>query len=207
MIAQETLDEFAIIARRGAENAGSMLSRWLRRAVHIDVSSVELVRLDLIPGSADADSNAATVTLAARVRGGLPGNIAVQLPFADAAALVQCLGGRLELTRQAGAIGEMERSMLQETANILFSSVMNSLALHLGLDAIPYAPAVLVDVGTAAWDSLLIEAAETAEQADEAVVIIALLACIDGGPRLRLVFLPAPQALDVISRGVADASP
>lgn len=200
MFAQKTLDEFSMVARRGAENAGSTLSRWLHRQVSIDVSSVEVLRLDLIPDQPD-DSGATTVTLASRVNGELPGNVAVQLSLADAAALVGCLGGSIPTGAGAGQIGAMERSMLQETANILFSSLMNSLAHHLGLNAVPYAPAVLVDIGTAAWDMILIEAAE---EADEAVVVTARLACIGSGPKVRLVFLPAPKALEVIRKELDD---
>ncbi len=200
MLAQQTLDEFAMVARRGAENAGSTLSRWLHRQVTIAVSAVEIMRLDLIPEDG-VDAGATTITLASRVNGELPGNVAIQLSYDDAGALVGCLGGSFPPIEQANFIGEMERSMLQETANILFSSLMNSLAQHLGLKAIPYAPAVLVDVGTAAWDMLLLE---SAEEADEAVVVTARLACIGSGPTIRLVFLPAPQALLIIRRGLND---
>ncbi len=203
MLAQQTLDEFAMVARRGAENAGATLSLWLHRQVTIEVSSVELLRLDLIPEES-GDAGATTITLASRVDGALPGNVAVQLSYADAGALVACLGGAFPPIDQARSIGEMERSMLQETANILFSSLMNSLAQHLGLRAVPYAPAVLVDIGTAAWDMLLLECAE---EADEAVVVTARLACIGSGPKVRLVFLPAPQALVVIRKGLDDERP
>ncbi len=198
MLEQKTLEEFAMVARRGAENAGETLSRWLHRPVSIEVSSVDLIRLDLIPDQAD-DLGATTVTLASRVNGELPGNVVVQLSLADAASLVGALGGKLSLND--GAIGDMERSMLQETANILFSSLMNSLAHHLGLNAVPYAPAVMVDIGTAAWDMLLLEAAE---EADEAVVVTARLVCPGCGPTVRLVFLPAPHALDVIRQELGD---
>ncbi len=201
MITQEILDEFAMIARRGAENAGTTLAKWLHCEVHIDVSAVELIRLDLIPEEA-TDGTDATVTLASRVKGELPGNAAVQLAYSDAKALVHCLGGSLPPGDNADAIGEMERSMLQETANVLFSSLMNSLAGHLGLSAVPYAPSVLVDLGTSAWANLLLE---SAEEADEAVVVTARLACIGSGPRIRLVFIPAPEALAVIRRGIDHA--
>jgi chemotaxis protein CheY-P-specific phosphatase CheC len=198
MITQEVLDEFAIITRRGAENAGSTLSKWLHRQVHIDVSTVELIRLDLIPEEAVDDTDA-TITLVSRVKGKLPGNVAVQLAYSDAKALVTCLGGNLPPGDHANSIGEMQRSMLQETANVLFSSLMNSLAGHLGLSAVPYAPSVLVDLGTSAWATLLLE---SAEEADEAVVVTARFACIGSGPKIRLVFIPAPEALAVIRRGI-----
>lgn len=139
------------------------------------------------------------MTLASRVKGGLPGNIVVQLAYADAQALVSCLGGDLPAKDQARTVGDMERSMLQETANILFSSLMNSLASYLGMVAVPHAPAVLVDIGTSAWDAMLLE---SAEEADEAVVVTARLACADAGPRVRMVFIPAPEALAVIRKGV-----
>ncbi len=201
MIPQQELDEFALITRRGAENAGAMLSRWLHREVHIEVSTVEIIRLDLIPEES-SDPHEATVTLASRVKGGLPGNVVVQLAFADAHALVSCLGGGLPAKDQARTIGEMERSMLQETANILFSSMMNSLAGDLGMVAVPHAPAVLVDIGTSAWDALLLE---SAEESDEAVVVTARLACVGSGPKVRLVFIPAPEAVDVIRNRVSHA--
>ena len=198
MITQEVLDEFAIITRRGAENAGSTLSKWLHRQVHIEVSMVEIIRLDLIPEEATDGTNA-TITLASRVKGQLPGNVVVQLAYSDAQALVACLGGNLPPGDRAESIGEMERSLLQETANILCSSLMNSLAGHLGLSAVPFAPSVLVDLGTSAWATLLLE---SAEEADEAVVVTTRLACVGSGPRIRLVFIPAPKALVVIRRGV-----
>jgi chemotaxis protein CheY-P-specific phosphatase CheC len=200
MITTQLLDEFALITRRGAENAGLTLSKWLRRSVRIEVSAVELVRLDLVPEEPE-DSGGTTITLASRVVGELPGNTAVQLAYEDAALLVGCLGGTLPPRGAGHPVGEMERSMLQETANILFSSLMNSLAHHLGLKAIPHAPAVLVDIGTAAWGTLLLE---SAEESDQAVVVTARLACLGSGPRLRLVFLPAPAALAVIRKGIAD---
>lgn len=203
MLTQGVMDEFAMVARRGAENASATLSRWLHRQTVIEVSSVELVRLDLIPDGAE-DGGAATITLASRVNGELPGNVAVQLALGDAAALIGCLGGEFDPDMDPPRLGEMERSMLQETANILFSSLMNSLAQHLGLNAVPCAPAVMVDIGVAAWDLLLIEAAE---EADEAVVVVARFACASPGPRLRLVFLPAPNALEVIRKGLDDGQP
>jgi len=200
MIPQQTLDEFAMVARRGAENAGSTIGRWLHRPMAVDISTVEIVRLDLIP-EPPADGLATTITLASRVNGELPGNVVAQLSLADAAALVKCLGGSIAADATTAGIGEMERSMLQETANILFSSLMNSLASHLGLNAVPHAPAVLVDIGAAAWDMLLIEAAE---EADEAVVVTARLASAGPGPSVRLVFLPAPAAIAVIRKGLGD---
>jgi len=199
MIKREALEEFALFARLGAEHAGDTLSKWLHRQVRVEVSAVESIRLDLIPEET-GEAGEATVTMMSRVNGELPGNAAVQLSYADATALVSCLGGSMPAAGQAADLGELERSMLQETANILFSSLMNSLACLLGLVAVPYAPAVLVDIGTAAWDGLLLEAAAAA---DEAVVVTARLACIGSGPRVRLVFLPAPGALCTIKPGAA----
>jgi chemotaxis protein CheY-P-specific phosphatase CheC len=198
MITQEILSEFAMITRRGAENAGNTLSKWLHCQVHIDVSAVELIRLDLIPEESDDDTDT-TITLVSRVKGDLPGNVAVQLSYRDARALVICLGGSLPPGNQSELIGEMERSMLQETANVLFSSLMNSLAGYLGLSVVPYAPSVLVDLGTSAWSTLLLE---SAEDADEAVVVTARFACVGSGPKIRLVFIPAPKALVVVRSGI-----
>jgi len=196
MISQIHLDDLAASARHGAGNAGSMLSRWLHREVRIEVCSVASVRLDLIPQEGE-DAGATTITIASRVNGGLPGNAAVQLSYADATQLVVCLGGKLPGEEQAGGIGEMERSMLQETANILFSSMMNGMASRMDIVAVPLAPVVLVDVGTAAWDALL----ESAACADDAVVVTARIACIGSGPTIHLVFLPSPEVLHAITRG------
>jgi chemotaxis protein CheY-P-specific phosphatase CheC len=191
---------FAGIARSGAENAGTMLARWLRRPVGVEVASAELVRLDLIPEEEVGSDGEATFMLASRVKGELPGHTVAHLSYQDAAALVAALGGVLPDADGVASLGEMERSMLQETANILFSSLMNGLATGLGLDAVPYAPAVRVDFGTAAWGTMLLE---SAEEADEALVVTARLACGAGGPRMRVIFLAAPQALAVIRARLA----
>lgn len=203
MLEQAILDEFAMIARRGAENAGASMSKWLHTKTAIESSSVEVVGLDLI-AEEGTDSGATTITLAARVDGALPGNVAGQLTYTDATALVACLGGNFPPSGQASTIGEMERSMLQETANILFSSLMNSMAQHLGIKAVPYAPAVRIDIGTAAWDMLLLECAE---EADEVVVVTARLACIGSGPKIRLVYLPSPLALIAIRKELKHEHP
>lgn len=199
MIHHARIEDFAVLARMGAEHAGDTLSKWLHRPVRIEVSSVETVRLDLIPEET-GEAGETTVTMMSRVNGELPGNAAVQLSYDDAAALVSCLGGRMPAQGRSGEIGELERSMLQETANILFSSLMNSLACLLGLVAVPHAPAVLIDIGTSAWDGMLLESAAVA---DEAVVVTARMACIGSGPKVRLVFLPAPGALTASRQGAA----
>ncbi len=203
MIDHLHLEEFAVLARMGAEHAGATLSKWLHRPVRIEVSSVESVRIDLIPEET-GEAGETTVTMMSRVNGELPGNAAVQLTYGDATALVACLGGTMPDPGQAGGLGELERSMLQETANILFSSLMNRLARLLGLVAVPHAPAVLIDIGTAAWDGLLLESAAVA---DQAVVVTARLACIGSGPTVRLVFLPAPGALTAIRQGASHVQP
>lgn len=190
----------AAVARGGADNAAAMLARWLRQPIAVEGTAARQVGIDLIPETVGADDRA-TIMLAARVKGALPGHTVAHLAHRDAAALVACLGGALPPESALGALGEMERSMLQETANILFSSFMNGMASALGLFAVPYAPAVRVDFGTAAWATILLEAAEAA---DEALVVTARLAgpAAAGGPRIRLIFLADEQALAVI-RGKA----
>ena len=190
----------AVVARAGADNAAAMLARWLRQPVAAAATTAEMVGIDLIPETVGADDQA-TIMLAARVKGALPGHTVAHLAHRDAAVLVACLGGALPPERALGTLGEMERSMLQETANILFSSFMNGMASALGLFAIPYAPAVRVDFGTAAWASILLEAAEAA---DEALVVTARLAgpADAGGPRIRLIFLADAEALALL-RGQA----
>ncbi|GDY12007.1 hypothetical protein LBMAG53_08850 [Planctomycetota bacterium] len=194
----QTLDGFVEIAQAGAANAGSCLARWLGRDVAVGTATVEILRLDLIPQ--DDDQQTASVTLASRIRGGIAGNVAVQLTCADASMLIACLGGNLPEHRLAEHLGALEQSMLQETANILFSSLMNGFAKQLGLSAVPHTPIVLIDVGTAAWGTLLIE---SAEDSDHLVVITTPLACANNGPSLRLVFLPAPAVFATLGQDCA----
>ncbi len=192
---------FAAVARGGAENAATMLARWLRQPIAVEAAVVEMIGIDLIPEEVGADDEA-TIMLAARVKGALPGHTVAHLAHRDAAALVACLGGVLPEEGSLGTLGELERSMLQETANILFSSFMNGMASALGLFAIPYAPAVRVDFGTAAWATILLQAAEAA---DDALVVTARLTgpAGAGGPRIRLIFLADAEALTLISGKVA----
>ncbi len=203
MFPPQILDEFAILAGRAAENVGAMLCKWVQCEVRITASTVDIVGIERIPEIAgDIDEIGATVTLLSRVEGELPGITAMQIGYADATSLVRCLGGNLPPGERALEIGEMERSMLQETANVLFSAMMNSLASNLGLRAIPFAPSVVIDHSSAVWGGILLE---FADEADEAVVVTVSLECMAPGPRLRLIFLPLPSAMAVVQQGLTHA--
>jgi chemotaxis protein CheY-P-specific phosphatase CheC len=138
--------------------------------------------------------------MASRVHGAMPGNIVARIPLPHLAGIIAHLGGTPGPERME--LGEMERSMLQETANVAFSVLMNSLAQHLAVSAIPYASAIAIDLGNAAWDMLI---AEVAEFGDDALVLSTRIAATGGGTEIELIFLPSPTALTAITACLADA--
>lgn len=177
------------VAARAAGDTADALARWLRRPVATGAATLERLPLDALAGGDDA-----AALLVARVAGALPGTMALELALDDAAALVSCLGGDLP---PGGGLAELERSMLEETANIVFTALMNSLARQLALEAVPRSPVAQVDLGAAAWGQLIAEAAEHGDH----VARLSVWLAASGGPSLRVAFLPAPAAALALGAG------
>jgi chemotaxis protein CheC len=189
--------ELFLVAQRGAESAGEALSQFVRRRIDVRVREVCSAPLERIPEQLGGGEQLA-VGLLSRVRGEMEGNSLLLLGRDDALTLVHLLGG----AREGGAcegFGDLERSMLLETANIAITSFMNSLAVHLGLACVPNAPVYLLDLAGAILSVILME---NAAVADEALLILTAFTCEGEDLTALFAFLPGPDSLESMQRGL-----
>jgi chemotaxis protein CheY-P-specific phosphatase CheC len=195
----EMLSELEIVAHRGAETASSSLTTFLGRNVHVQVNGVDMTQIETIPermGSGEA----LAVGLLARVAGEISGNAVLLFSRAEALQLVQLLGSPAKDMPIKG-FGELERSMLEETANITISSFMNSITFHLARRCVPNAPQYVMDLAGAILSVVLMESAEVA---DQAVLFTTRFACESEQLQALFVFLPSPASLHALQEGLGD---
>jgi chemotaxis protein CheY-P-specific phosphatase CheC len=196
MLSANDLDALRIIASQSAEAAACSLGRWLRAEVVCVGSHARLQELDAVVEAVDETATAALVV--AQVRGTLTGHAALKVPLEAARAVVQAMGGRPPAAGQAD-FAAIERSMLQETANILITAYCNHLSLHMGVEILPHAPDFIVDFCGAAWSDLLISSAEAG---DRALVLETILRCPQLHQDLSLHLVPDPRGITVIRTGL-----
>ncbi|OVE81429.1 hypothetical protein BVY04_03300 [bacterium M21] len=197
MFEAEFISELEIVAHRGAENASGSLSSLLGHNVSIIVNGVEFADIEEIPERMSS-GDMITVGLLSRVTGMIEGNSVLLFSEKDAAQLVQALGSKKQ---KIEGFGDMERSMLEETANITISSFMNSITSHLNRKCVPNAPIFLVDLAGAILSVILMESAEVA---DRAILFSTKFLCKDEDMQVMFVFLPSPPSLLELQGGLTD---
>ncbi len=197
MLEAKVLSEFGILAQRGAEHAGEALSKFVRREITVAVRRVELAPVETIPEQLGNGERLA-VGLLSRVCGEIEGNAALLYDRADALRLVQLLGSRDETLAVEG-FGALERSMLEETANIAITSFMNSLTAHLDRRCVPNAPVYLLDLAGAILSVILME---NAALADHAFFLLTEFRCEGEDLSAVFAFLPSPASLDALREGL-----
>jgi chemotaxis protein CheC len=202
MLSTQVISELEIVARRGAENASEALSIFLRERTQVSVRTVSVEPLEEIPEQFGGGDNL-VVGLLSRVVGDVEGNSMLLFGRDDALKLVAILGGkRKNGNGNVEGFGELERSMLEETANVTITSFMNSLTSHLGERCIPNAPVYLLDLAGAIVSVALMEIAEAA---DRALVISTTFSCKEENLSAIFIFLPSPESLAALEEGLTGA--
>jgi chemotaxis protein CheY-P-specific phosphatase CheC len=138
------------------------------------------------------------IGLISRVKGDIQGNAALLFKEEHALRLVQILGSKEEDIPDDG-FGDLERSMLEETANITISSFMNSIATHLEKSCIPNAPIYLLDMAGSILAVILMESADVA---DVALLVSTKFECRNEDLTALFVLLPNPASLHAIEEGL-----
>lgn len=173
-------------------HASRALSKWFRRGVRLTCDGFAETPLhELADALGEADSCVAAIHMA--LEGELSGDVLLAFPEATALALADLLMGSPPGT--ARSLGEIERSALQETGNILGSALTNSLASWLKLDVRPSAPVVLHDLAGAVIQPLVVQHVAAADSAFLTQTEFEL----DGSKLdFRMLLLPAPEAMALI---------
>jgi chemotaxis protein CheY-P-specific phosphatase CheC len=167
------------------------LSKWLRRGVKISTAGFERTPLGEVSASFAAD--VPIVALRMPLSDQLHGHSFLAISEKSALLLCDVLLQQPEGT--AGELGEIERSCLEETGNIVSSSFMNGWSQWLDMEITPGPPEYAMDLPEAVLDGLL---AEQAAVSDE--VFMAKTDFVTGDRRLEwvFVFVPAPSAMRLI---------
>jgi len=200
MLNAALLSELEIVAHRGAESASNSLSGFLARDISIEVNGVSMAPIETIPEQLGSGQTLA-LALLARVGGEIEGNAVLMFQREDALQLVRALGSPTSTIPIEG-FGELERSMMEETANITISSFMNSITFHLGKKCVPNAPIFMMDMAGAVLSVILMESAEVA---DQAIVFSTRFTCPTGGMNALFVFLPSPSSLGIMEEVLVHA--
>lgn len=140
---QAEVDALKEMANIGAGHAATALSQLTNRRVMIDVPNVGIYPIGEA-GAAIGDEDQVVAAILIQVLGDLTGRSLMIFDKNCALQLVDLLLDRN--SERTYVLGDIERSTLEETANILTGAYLNGLSSLLGLMLIPSVPKLAVDV-------------------------------------------------------------
>ena len=136
------LDALREVTNIGAAHAATGLSQMTERTTMISVPEIKMLHLETVHQLV-GDASRVVVAVTMQMLGDLTGRIVLMLPEEDAQRLCDLL-----LRREPGtttALEELERSSLQETANIVGGAYMNAMSDFLGMMLLLSVPSMIVD--------------------------------------------------------------
>ncbi len=138
--------------KNGLNRAGQGLSEMVNRDIKITAPQVALVPISQVCQESQIGHEAA-VAVYLSISGDIGGHIMVFFDLGSARRMVDLI---MDLPAGAtGELGDVERSALEEAANLTGSFVLNSLADASGLQITPSAPTLLIDMADAILNSVL----------------------------------------------------
>jgi len=144
-LSQIEVDALREVTNVGAGHAATALAKITNVPVTIDVPRVSIGPLATVV-SRFAGQGDRIAALSMEIQGDLSGRTVLLMREDEATFLCERL-----LQREAGSgttlAGELERSCLQETGNILASSFLNALADWVGKRVLPSVPVLAIDDG------------------------------------------------------------
>jgi chemotaxis protein CheC len=186
------LREISLVAHLGAEKATAALSSFTGQHISVRIDSVNLLPLEQLADELGGD-DCVLIILHCWIKGRMSGQAMLVFDEPAAASLVKIFGC------DPTGWGEMERSMMEETANIAISSFMNSLSAHLGMSCIPQPPLFIHDLGGAIIASA---AAESAIFGDRLIRYAVRFSCNQKDMAVNLFFMPSPESLECLENEV-----
>jgi len=187
---------FRLVAEAGATRASTALTKWIRKPIGLIVTRVDIVPFKDV-ATVVGGSETMLVGVYLRMVGDIEGNLMLAFTEPDAVKFVSVLVRHPVET--PGEWGELERSSLQETGNILGSAFLNAMADALDYDIKPTSPSYARDYTSALIESVLMDYAEVG---DKAIVIDTTFS--QGGKSddtigtAHLLLLPTPASLEKI---------
>ena len=135
-------DALREVANIGAGHAATALSTMTDRKIMINVPEVQIRRLEEVAEML-GPPDTVVAAVAMHMMGDLTGQSMVILPEKAARVLVDLLLRRPDGTTTE--FGEMEKSSLKETGNILTSAYLTALSDFMGMMLVPSIPSLVTD--------------------------------------------------------------
>jgi chemotaxis protein CheC len=181
------LDALREVANIGAGHAATALSQMIGETIMISVPTISVARLEEVPPAlAAADEIVAAVLM--HMQGDLSGRTLLVFPQRDAFRLAQLL---LRRDRPSTEFGDMERSAIKDSGNILSSAYMNALSDFMGMMLLPSPPGLAVDMSAAVLTTAYLQ---FGTDKDYVFCVESDFLVNDAGERLRGFFLLLPDA-------------
>jgi chemotaxis protein CheC len=185
------------IGNIGAGHAATALSGLVNKSIDMSVPSVKLAPFHEVTDLLGGEETIVAATFL-RVTGDAPGNMFFILTLAEAITYLKKLTGDESINEESFYEGEMTRSALQETGNILAGSYLSSFSDFTGLKLSPSVPFLTIDMAAAVLSYGLVEMSQVS---DYAIIIETqfkesdqLQSGIDG----HFLLLPDPDSFEKI---------
>ncbi|OGW05721.1 MAG: hypothetical protein A2889_07755 [Nitrospinae bacterium RIFCSPLOWO2_01_FULL_39_10] len=161
-VSDRQMNELRIIAAKGAENANLAFSRWLKEKARLEITDVSFVPFeDIVKNVGDADRMVVSVLL--RMNGDIEGNAVFVFSEESAAYLIEKVGKKK--VSKLSELSTMNRSILEETGNIVGTAFLNSIVAHLDVSVSTSAPAFIYDYAAAILEMAVMEYAPVSDYA------------------------------------------
>lgn len=197
LLSEEQLRLLATILERGSEAASAALSKWLGRAVRLEIGGPALVEVEAAVEAIGTEDRL-VAAVAMRLDGPLSGQLLLVFEDDAGLALADVLLGRALGTSPAW--GELEISAAQETANIVGCAYMNALALHLpggGGMILPGPPEFRHEFAASLVEFAVMD---QATRADRVLLVRTQFHAEPSSLEWSLLFVPGAAALDELAR-------
>ena len=186
------LDNIKSLFEQGTDLAGRSMERMLGCRLAIRVNRIAEVPFeDLHEELYPPDTPMAMIVM--RIAGDYGGYVVFLMYEEDAKKLNEILWGQVPLGD--GVLNLSDPSALEELANVVGSSFLNTLADRSGCELRPTEPTFVYDMLAAVLDSLV---AEQSLMADNAILIDTRMAESEQGIGVHFLFLPSPELIDMI---------
>lgn len=156
-LSNEQLSKLKLLTSNAGVEASSIFSKWLRTSVTIKMDNAELIPFEDVVAKAGGGDEI-SIGLYMSIDKGISGSVLFMFNEKSAFELIDILIGReLGSTKK---IGEMEKSALQETANIVGCAYLNSIGTNMGATIVPSPPVLIHDLTQSIMDTVLMEQAQ-----------------------------------------------
>jgi len=161
VIDEKHLEYIRVIAQRSAENASTVISKWLKNTVTLRVLNVNMTTLEEIGVNMKLNEDIVFAS-ATELIGDIRGHFLFIFKLEDAFKMTDMV-----LKKPIGTTSETDeivQSVILETCNIVGSSFSNSLVNMLQINLLPSAPSICCDIGGAIMGNVFLEYASYGEK-------------------------------------------